>query len=195
MEDDINQLIYIKTRQPLLELDDEHLSIRRPSTEQQMADRGTKLLQRYNRLQDALSDARANIWKVVEFGDIKDGAITLKAFNEGKYTAILQEIRNYLLQSEMVEAALRKLSEIGAPFDSEINQKLQKLEYRIRQLNSMIESLKHSTRVEENKPQIKVAEKELAALEKELAKNQDVKRRMNDVFDGLLFQEAVAKDV
>src|SRR5271157_578505 len=192
---DIINLQYVQDRKPLLELTEEETSIRRPSTEILQKDRGTLLLLRYNRLQAGLSQRRSDIWKTVEFNDVDaNGIITLRAYNSGKFATIQKEIHAYLEQIAAIEKAFIALNQLGAPFDNEINQKIQKVEYRIRQLHSMIESLKHSTRAEDNQPKILVAEKELHGLEKELAKDQTIKAKINQIFDNLMFEEATRKE-
>lgn len=198
---DINQLQYVQDRQPLLELTEEEQSIRRPSTEQQQKDRGTLLLLRYNRLQAGLAQRRSDIWKVVEFNDVdENGIITLKAFNSGKFTALQKEIHDYLRQIATIEEAFKALAKINAPFDGDISKQIQVLDHKIREKNSELDKMKHSTRVEDYIPKIKLAEKELGVLEKELSKVQVIKAKMNDVFDGLMVMletsrsEAITKE-
>ena len=192
---DITNLQYVQDRQPLLELTEEEQSIRRPSTEQMQRDRGTLLLQRYNRLQAGLSQRRSDIWKTVEFGDVDaNGIITIRAYNTGKFNFLQKEISNYLHQISTIEEAFKALAKINAPFDGDIAKQIQIIDHKMREKNSELNKMQHSTRVDDYASKIKETQKELATLRKELTKQQAVKGKINEIFDNLAFEEATRKE-
>lgn len=188
---DINNLQYVQNRQHLLNLSDEQLSIRRPSTERQQKDRSVLLLSKYRSLQEALATARAKIWENVDIGDVDaNGIITLKAFDTGKFSVIQKNIHDYLLQINNVEIALKKLAALNAPFDHELLKSINTMDHNVRAIDSELNRLKNSTRLQENQPKIKQLQQEKAKLEKELAKVRGIKEQVDSLFDGVDFSSA-----
>lgn len=176
---DISTLKYVQTRLELLPSNDDEPEY--GANEPQ--DRGTRLLIKYNEIQNALSASQNDLLHKFKPEDIDDrGVPELSAFYSGKFKDDYQRIQDWKKQLSPVKEALIELDKMNAPFDVDIEQEIQSTLSKIHRLNTELENLRNPTKSEKYKARIETLNAQIKALETEKNQNESILQGMNGIF-------------